>query len=110
MFGWTENFSTQGPEHCHIDFCKKVAKCTNKKDVFLTLLKYHVREGHLQYLEGLYSDLTDEGAMDVSAAVQADRFQARNYAVSCELGIRYPILQSIISGRNHQTIKVFLVN
>ena len=23
MFGWTENFSTQGPERCHIDFCKK---------------------------------------------------------------------------------------
>jgi hypothetical protein len=20
MFGWTENFSTQGPEHCHIVF------------------------------------------------------------------------------------------
>ncbi len=23
LFGWSENFSTQGPEHCHIDFCKK---------------------------------------------------------------------------------------
>ena len=49
MFGWSENFSTQGPEHCHIDFCEKVAKYTNNKDVFLTLLKYHVREGHLQF-------------------------------------------------------------
>ena len=29
LFGWSENFSTQGPEHCHIDFCKKVAVCTN---------------------------------------------------------------------------------
>ena len=109
MFSWTENFSTQGPEHCHIDFCKKVAKCTNNKDVFLTLLKYHVQEGHLQYLERLYCDLADEGAMDVSAAVQADRFQARNDTVSRELGISYPVLQSIMSGRNHQTIQVFLL-
>ena len=64
----------------------------------------------MQYLERLYSDLADEDAIDVSAAVQADRFQDRNDAVSCELGIRYPVLQSIMSGRNHQTIKVFLVN
>ena len=26
MFGWTENFSTQGPEHCHIVFLKKLAQ------------------------------------------------------------------------------------
>ena len=25
LFGWSENFSTQGPEHCHIDFVKKIA-------------------------------------------------------------------------------------
>jgi len=42
MFGWTENFSTQGPEHCHIVFLKKLAGCTNNKDVFLTILKWHV--------------------------------------------------------------------
>ena len=24
LFGWSENFSTQGPEHCHIDFVKKL--------------------------------------------------------------------------------------
>ena len=29
LFGWAENFSTQGPEHCHIDFVKKIAHCTN---------------------------------------------------------------------------------
>jgi hypothetical protein len=28
LFGWSENFSTQGPEHCHIDFVKKIAHCT----------------------------------------------------------------------------------
>ena len=25
LFPWSGNFSTQGPEHCHKDFCKKVA-------------------------------------------------------------------------------------
>ena len=40
LFGWSENFSIQGPEHCHIDFIKKVAHwhCTNNKEVFLTIL------------------------------------------------------------------------
>ncbi len=38
LFGWSENVSTQGPEHCHIDFCKKVAACTNNKDVLLTIM------------------------------------------------------------------------
>ena len=106
MFGWSENFSTQGPEHCHIDFCEKVAKYTNNKDVFLTLLKYHVREGHLQFFQLWYSDLGDEDAIDVSAEVKAHTYQARNDAVSCELSISYPVLQSISSARNCQTIEV----
>ncbi len=38
LFGWSENFSTQEPEHCHIDFVKKIAHCTNNKEVFLTIL------------------------------------------------------------------------
>ena len=60
LFGWSENFSTQGPEHCHIDFVKKIAQCTNNKEVFLTILRYHVREGHLQYLLKLRADLNGE--------------------------------------------------
>ena len=60
LFGWSENFSTQGPEHRHIDFVKKIAHCTNNKDVFLTILRYHVREGHLQYLQKLRADLAGE--------------------------------------------------
>ncbi len=31
LFGWSESFSTQGPEHCHIDFVKKIAHCTNRR-------------------------------------------------------------------------------
>jgi hypothetical protein len=41
LFGWLlwlENTSTQGPGQCHIDFCKKVAICTNNKEVFLCIL------------------------------------------------------------------------
>jgi hypothetical protein len=33
---WSENFSTQGPEHCHMDLVKKIEHCTNNKEVFLT--------------------------------------------------------------------------
>ena len=55
MFRWTENFSTQ----CHIDFCKEVAKCTNQKDMFMCLIRHHIREGHMQYLDRLYTDLAE---------------------------------------------------
>jgi hypothetical protein len=109
MFGWTENFSTQGPEHCHIDFCKNLADCTNNKDIFLTLLRWHVRAAHLQYLRSLEVDMADAGDQDddpglsVVTGLEADR----NDGISCELGIRYPTLQSIMAGqRNHLSIQV----
>ena len=38
LFSWSENFSTKGPEHCHIDFVKKIAHCKNHKEVFLSIL------------------------------------------------------------------------
>ena len=59
LFGWSENFSHQGPEHGHIDNCKKLANCTNNKEVYLTVLRAHSREGHLQYLRSLEADLAD---------------------------------------------------
>ena len=109
MFGWTENFSTQGPERCHIDFCKKLAKCTNQKDMFLCLMRQHIREGHLQYLERLYTDLADT---DILPEMRNKEQSNRNEAISCELGIRYPVLQSILSGPagNHQTLQVLQSN
>ena len=57
LYGWTENFNTQAPEHCHIDFVKSVAECTNNKDVFLTVLRYHVRDAMIQYLRTLNAGL-----------------------------------------------------
>ena len=71
LFGWSENLSTQGPVHCHIDFITKIARCTKNKD--LTILQYHVREGHLQYLLKLRADLLgqdDDGNEPLPDAVQ----------------------------------------
>ena len=112
LFGWSENTSTQGPEHCHIDFCKKVANCTNNKDVFLCILRHHVREGHLQYLQKLQADLACEDNSEevVIPPSAAENWLARNDSISCELGIRYPVLQAILSGRkNHQSLMVRVV-
>ena len=113
LFGWSENFSTQGPEHCHIDFIKKIAHCTNNKEVFLTILRYHVREGHLQYLLKLRADLMGgEDDDDQNAALAMERIEgekrksAKNDSISCDLGLRYPLLQSIYAGsKNHQTLQ-----
>ena len=89
LFGWSENFSTQGPERCHIDFCKDVAFCTNNKDIFLTILRWHVRAAHLQYLHNLEVDMADaegddEGGLGKVTELEADN----NDSISCELGIR----------------------
>jgi hypothetical protein len=113
LFGWSENFSTQGPEHCHIDFIKKIAHCTNNKEVFLTILRYHVREGHLQYLLKLRADLTggeedeDENTARAMQRIEGEkRMSAKNDSISCDLGLRYPLLQSILAGsKNHQTLQ-----
>jgi hypothetical protein len=110
LFGWSENFSIQGPE-CHIDFIKKIANCTNN------ILRYHVRELHLQYLLKTQADLTGQDddeyestqvtsnrAMEQSEGER--RKSEKNDSLSCDRGIRYPLLQSIFAGsKNHQTLK-----
>ena len=57
LSGWSEIFNHQGPEHSHIDNFKRLADCTNNKEVYLTVLRAHSREGHLQYLQSLEADL-----------------------------------------------------
>jgi hypothetical protein len=129
MFGWSENFSTQvyntlynmlyddamttacpfqGPEHCHIDFLKDLGECTNNKDVFLTILRWHVRSGHIQYLRTLQTDLEDADRDDDDDDIDITPIIAdKDDGISCELGIRYPVLQAIMSGdKNRQTIQV----
>lgn len=107
--------SWQGPEHCHIDFCKRLAACTNNKDVFLTILRCHVREGHLQYIRMMETDVND-CALELGTDLQDEdeavpslgsRPVDKNDSISCDLGIRYPTLQSILSGKkNIQTTQV----
>ena len=111
MFGWTENYNSQAPEHCHIDFVKSVAQCTNNKDVFLTILRYHIREAMLQYLRTLNEDLLELGepeeSQEARGARQSQSLLDRNDSISCDLGIRYPTFQSIMSGKsNHQSLMV----
>ena len=111
LFGWTENFNTQEPEHCHIDFVKSVAECTNNKDVFLTVLRYHVRDAMIQYLRTLNEDLFEldepEEMHEARGARDAAMLLDRNDSISCDLGIRYPTFQSIMSGkRNHLSLHV----
>ncbi len=72
-----------------IDFCKKVANCTNNKDVILCILRHHMREGHLQYLQKLQADLPgEEDSEEVMSQTRAEEeWLARNDSISCELGI-----------------------
>ena len=144
LYGWSENFSTQaivlhftcdviydiiydfvckiiqGPEHCHIDFCKRLAHCTNNKDVFLCIMRWHVRAGHLQYLRSLDVDAADaeaegqhmeEGEVGPRIPGMSERdylSSAGHDDIPCELGIRYPTLQAIMSGkRNIHTTLVY---
>jgi hypothetical protein len=113
LFGWSENFAHQGPEHGHIDNCKRLASCTNNKEVYLTVLRAHSREGHLQYLQSLEADLADaeqDGGDGAEESVSASTVDKECEAVACELGIRYPTLQSIYAGKlNKQSIQVHII-
>ena len=107
------NFSHQGPEHGHIDDCKKLANCTNNKEVYLTVLRAHSREGHLQYLRSLEADLADaeqdEGEVAEESA-STSTVDKECEAGACELGIRYQTLQSTYSGKlNKQSIQANVI-
>jgi hypothetical protein len=89
LFGWSENFRHQGPEHGHIDNYKRLADCTNNKEVCLTVLRAHSRESHLRYLRSLEADLADaaqeqegDGADESVTASAVDR---EGEAGACEL-------------------------
>ena len=80
-------------------------------------MRWHVRAGHLQYLRSLDVDAADaeaEGLLvdEVDPQIAGmprrdDLSSAQNDDIPCELGIRYPTLQAIMSGRrNIQTTLV----
>ena len=76
-----------------------------------SLIRVDPNKGHLQYLHQLQADLAGEEEIEpevVKASLSED-WLARNDAISCELGIRYPVLQAILSGRkNHQSLMVHI--
>ena len=72
LFGWSEIFGHQGPEHGHIDNIKRLAGCVNNKEVYLTVLKAHARAGHLSYLHSLEVDLADAAAAEDDASEEED--------------------------------------
>ena len=98
----------------HIDNCKRVAIFTNNKEVCRTVLRAHSRKGHLQYLGSLEADLVDAAQEEGDGAeesVSASAVDKEVEASSCELGIRYPTLQSIYAGKlNKQRIQVNIIN
>ncbi len=80
--------------------------------MYLTVLRAHSREGHLQYLQSLEADLfnaaqiEDDGAEE-SESVPGSSIDKEGEAGACELGIRYPKLQAIYAGKlNKQSIQV----
>jgi hypothetical protein len=71
-------------------------------------MRWHVRAAHLQFLQALESDLADDDDND-RLSMSAELESAKNDGISCELGIRYPTLQSIMSGnKNILSIKVII--
>ncbi|NBO32428.1 MAG: hypothetical protein EBV05_12825, partial [Cyanobacteria bacterium WB6_1B_304] len=66
-----------------------MAECTNNKDVFLTVLRYHVRDGMIQYLRTLNEDLLELGEpeerQEGREARHAAFFSDRNDSISCDL-------------------------
>ena len=75
-------------------------------------MRWHMRAGHLQYLHSLDADAENSDWGGDGCAESMEGFQSKqslkNDALPCELGIRYPTLQAILSGkRNIQTTLVY---
>ena len=77
-----------------------------------------MRDCHKRYLHNLQVDLQDaDGDEEDADGDEEDDTDLRTLIadkddrISCELGIRYPTLQAIMSGdKNHQTIKLALLH
>ena len=112
LLGWSEIFGHQGPEHGHINNIKRLAGCVNNKEVYLSVLKAHARAGHLSYLQGLEEDLKDAAAEEDEAPREEDpvtdeQLETMVETGSSELGLRYPTLQAMFSGKKtRQRIQV----
>ena len=66
-----------------------------------------MRDGHIQYLRNLQVDLEDAAGEEDDDTDLRLLIADKDDGISCELGIRYPTLQAIMSGdKNHQAIQV----
>ena len=66
-----------------------------------------MRDGHIQFLSNLQVDLEDAAGEEDDDTDLRLLIADKDDGISCELGIRYPTLQAIMSGdKNHQTIQV----
>jgi hypothetical protein len=52
-WGNSDNTSCQSAERAHIALIKVVAGCTNNKNVFVCILRFHARSAYLQLLQEL---------------------------------------------------------
>ena len=81
------------------------------KEVFLTILRHHVREGHLQYLNQLRADLYAEDNDEIDEAFNShhslEAKSAANDSLPCELELRYPLLQSTRPWLGEGTIRPY---
>jgi hypothetical protein len=117
MWGNSDNTSCQSAEHAHIDLIKAVASCTNNKDVFMCILRFHARRGYLQHYETLLRELDSDGGADAdgvdssesgsndSYARDSSFLRDRNFNVACETGIRYPAYETICR-REQQLLRI----
>ena len=68
-------------------------------------MRWHVRAGHLQYLRSLCADAEDceEGGDGHASSSEGfpSKLSLKYHALPCELGIRYPTLQAILSGKHN---------
>jgi hypothetical protein len=82
---------------------------TNKKDVFMCILRFHACAGYLQTFETLLKEIQSRpgsGRAEPEAesadhyAVDCIGLAVRNFFVPCESGIRYPSLIAIMNQRD----------
>ena len=112
MWGNSDNTSCQGPEHAHIDLIKAIAECTNNKDVFMCILRFHARKGYLQHYESILKELeghpdqpSKSSAPQDSYARDSAQLGDHNFNVACETGLRYPTLQAMLN-RNAMKLRI----
>jgi len=117
MWGNSDNTSCQSAEHAHIDLIKSVACCTNNKDAFVCILRFHARRAYLQHYITLLQELEaseepsgeqseqESGASTDSYDQQCKLLKDRNFNVACETGIRYPAYE-VMSCRETMFLRV----